>query len=124
MDEAQLRALADRLRKGRLIAPATTILIEGLGEMSTGETREVSHPDAVAAADAIEWLLTHRRQAEEAMRERAAMIVEQGFRCRTCKAVFIDEPSGGHPDNGCSYPNWDKLEEESQATAIRSMEVE
>lgn len=54
--------------------------------------------------------------------EDAAQIVEHGYRCRTCDAVFIDTPSdiqGGHPDNGCTFPNWDRLTEESQIAAIR-----
>lgn len=72
MSVEELRQLADRLRKGRLIAPAGTIMNQGLGEPSTGETREFANPDAIAAADAIERLLSDRHQAEEAMRERCA----------------------------------------------------
>jgi hypothetical protein len=118
MDEAELRALADRLRKGRLIAPATTILIEGLGEVSTGETREVSHPDAIAAANAIEWLLNHRRQAEEAMRERAAKL---------CDKHAVDDPRDLKLPDGEISPQWaDGWMQGAEyiAAAIRSMEVE
>jgi len=55
--------------------------------------------------------------------EDAARIVEHGYRCSTCVAIFIDTPSdtlnGGHPDNGCASPNWYRLTEEEQAAAIR-----
>jgi len=55
--------------------------------------------------------------------EDAARIVEHGYRCSTCAAIFIDTPSdtlnGGHPDNGCAFPNWYRLTEEEQAEAIR-----
>lgn len=108
MSVEELRELADRLREGRLIAPAKTILIDGLGEMSTGETREVPHPDAAAAADAIEWLLSDRHQAEEAMREGCAKVAEE----RSWQGGMLTE-------NTCCAATGSDI-----AAAIRSMEVE
>jgi len=56
--------------------------------------------------------------------ERAAAIVERGFRCRTCDVVFVEDHAdimGGHPDNGCAAPNWDALDDIGKVAAIRAL---
>lgn len=57
-DKARVDELVAGLRQGRLVRPAEkglTVMIEGEPyEMWTGEVREMSHPDALAAADTIE----------------------------------------------------------------------
>lgn len=78
-------------------------------------------------ADARAALAAMREGVDRGMVERAARIVEAGYRCRTCMAVFVednDHIDGGHPDNGCTYPNWDKLEEAAQVEAIRDLSLE
>jgi hypothetical protein len=77
---------------------------------------------AIDALAAVGFITTPPARSYADGVEDAAQIVEHGYRCRTCDTVFIDTPSdirGGHPDNGCAFPNWDRLTEESQAAAIR-----
>lgn len=72
-------------------------------------------------------LAAMREGVDRGMVERAARIVEAGYRCRTCMAVFVennDHINGGHPENGCEYPNWNKLEEAAQVEAIRALDTE
>lgn len=51
--------------------------------------------------------------------ERSAKFATDGYRCRTCDAVFLVEE--GHPEPECSYPNWDALSDEQKADAIRNV---
>lgn len=50
--------------------------------------------------------------------ELCAALVEDGFRCRTCDAIFVG--SKGHPIPECERPNWDNLSPAQIAAAIRS----
>ncbi|ANC85482.1 hypothetical protein [Sphingomonas sp. NIC1] len=103
MSVEELRELADRLRKGRLVQQSRMMIsaINGLPvEMSAGEVREHAHPDAIAAADAIEWLLSDRHQAEEAMRERISMLEKLLSDCADELAAEVEarfERVWGHP---------------------------
>lgn len=85
--------------------------------------------EAATDADAIAaWNATPSQRLDAATVERCAQFVTDGYRCRSCNAVFVEQPSdligGGHPDNGCTYPNWDKLTEEQQVAAIRALATE
>lgn len=73
------RGLAAKLRNGRMIEPSRTIHIEGIGDVGTGEIREMSHPDAIAAADTIDRLILMIQQAEDAMRERAGDMLRKAI---------------------------------------------
>lgn len=93
-DQPDLEALIDRLRQGRLVYPAREILVDGFGYVSTGETREIAHPDAIAAADAIEHLRAiiagegERREAAVLFeRERCARIAEDRMPAVQCMSV-------------------------------------
>lgn len=52
-------------------------------------------------------------------REEAAALCEDGFRCRTCNAIFNGEQ--GHPYPECDRPNWDRLTPDQAGAAIRSL---
>jgi hypothetical protein len=61
-------------------------------------------------------LAVARPMIEAAAIERAAEIVEDGFRCRTCGTAFVQRQ--GHE---CEYPSWDTLDDEGKAAAIRAL---
>lgn len=77
-------------------------------------------PDALKAALLAAAPYLASRLVAEARREegeRAAKLTEDGYRCRTCGVIFTTDV--GHPDPECGYPNWDRLNQEEAATAIR-----
>ncbi len=51
--------------------------------------------------------------------EAAALVVEDGYRCRTCDVVFLARD--GHPSPKCAYPNWDALTDDQKIEAIRAL---
>lgn len=91
------KGLAAKLRNGRLIEPSRILHIEGLGDVGTGEVREMAHPDALAAANTIDRLILMIGQAEDAMRERCAKVAAnwcgtkeaQGVKDATASAIRI-----------------------------------
>lgn len=66
-----------------------------------------------------EFLAAHRELGFREAREASAKLCEEGYRCRTCDAIFTADI--GHPEPACSYPNWDALTPEQAAAAIRAL---
>jgi hypothetical protein len=75
--------------------------------------------------EARDALTTPAQGLDAATIERCARIVADGYRCRSCGVVFVEDHrdvlNGGHPENGCDRHNWDKLGEDEQVEAIRAL---
>lgn len=80
---------------------------------------------AAAAFNALPALLdTAEREAAARKRvegfvERAAAIVEDGYRCMNCGAVFLGRE--GHPQPECSRPSWGGATEAEKVAMIRAL---